>query len=162
MTEPYFLTPDPKLDLVLQRDVDVPPEMVWAAWTQPEHLKVWFTPRPWTVTECKIDLRPGGLFRTVMRSPEGQEMPSDGCYLDVKPMERLVFTDAFLPGFRPVARPFMTAIITMAPHGKGTRYTATALHKDEESRKQHEEMGFHGGWSTALDQLVKHMRGEKF
>jgi uncharacterized protein YndB with AHSA1/START domain len=38
---------DPKLDLVLERVVDVPPRLVWAAWTRPEHLKKWFTPAPW-------------------------------------------------------------------------------------------------------------------
>ena len=62
-----------KLDLVLERVVDVPRELVWAAWTQPEHLKKWFTPAPWTTVDCEIDLRPGGIFRTKMRGPEGQE-----------------------------------------------------------------------------------------
>ena len=49
------------------------------AWTTPEHLKKWFTPAPWTTVDCEIDLRPGGIFRTVMRSPEGQEFPNVGC-----------------------------------------------------------------------------------
>ena len=70
------MTIDPKLDLVLERTIDVPRELVWAAWTQPEHLSQWFTPAPWTVSECGIDLRPGGIFRTVMRSPEGREFPN--------------------------------------------------------------------------------------
>ncbi len=60
---------DPKLDLVLERTVAVPPELVWKAWTTPEHLTPWFCPRPWTTTECVIELRPGGAFNTVMRSP---------------------------------------------------------------------------------------------
>jgi uncharacterized protein YndB with AHSA1/START domain len=75
--------PDPRLDLLLERVVDVPPELVWAAWTVPEHVKKWFTPAPWTTVDCEIDLRPGGIFRFVMRSPEGQEFPNVGCYLEV-------------------------------------------------------------------------------
>ena len=146
------------LDLVLERVVDVPPELVWMAWTKPEHLKKWFTPAPWTVTACEIDLRPGGIFSTIMRSPEGQEFPNVGCYLEVVPQKRLVFTDALLPGYRPAQNPFMTAIIAIEPHGSGTRYTATALHHDEAARKKHEEMGFHAGWGTALDQLVAHAK----
>ena len=67
-----------KLDLVLERVVDVSPELVWMAWTQPEHLKKWFTPAPWTTVECVIDLRPGGEFRTVMKSPEGALYPNSG------------------------------------------------------------------------------------
>jgi activator of Hsp90 ATPase-like protein len=83
--------PDPRLDLLLERVVDVPPELVWAAWTTPEHVKKWFTPAPWTTVDCEIDLRPGGIFRFVMRSPEGQEFPNVGCYLEIvkKPEARL-------------------------------------------------------------------------
>lgn len=153
-------TIDPKLDLVLERVVDVPPELVWAAWTKPEHLKKWFTPEPWKTVEAEVDLRPGGKFRTLMRGPEGQEHNNIGCYLEVVPNERLVWTDALLPGFRPSpggtsCGPFQfTAIILLEPLGKGTKYTAIAMHKDEDGRKQHEAMGFHEGWGTTLDQLV--------
>ena len=44
---------DPKLDLVLEREIDVPVELVWKAWTTPEHLREWFVPKPWTITECE-------------------------------------------------------------------------------------------------------------
>lgn len=157
MTPAVLYTPDPELDLVLERVVDVPRELVWAAWTQPEHLKVWFTPRPWTVSDCRLDLRPGGGFWTTMRSPEGQDFPMAGCYLEVVPCERLVWTDALLPGYRPAEKPFITAIITLEPAGKGTRYKAVVLHHDLAAVKRHLEMGFHHGWGTALDQLVAHM-----
>jgi uncharacterized protein YndB with AHSA1/START domain len=146
---------DPKRDLVLERVVDVPPALVWAAWTKPEQ---WFTPAPWTTIDCEIDLRPGGIFRTTMRSPEGKEFPNSGCYLEIVTNKRLVWTDALLPGYRPSEKPFFTAVIELAKEGKGTRYTATAIHRDEAGKKQHEEMGFHGGWSTALDQLVAHVK----
>jgi uncharacterized protein YndB with AHSA1/START domain len=150
--------PDPKLDLVLERIVDVPPDLVWIAWTKPEHIVKWFTPKPWTTTDCEIDLRPGGIFRTVMRSPEGKEFTNIGCFLEVVPNTRLVTTDALLPGYRPSEKPFMSAVISIEPEGSGTRYTATAIHRDETTRKQHEEMGFHQGWATALDQLVAHIK----
>ena len=60
---------DPTRDLILERHVDVSPELVWKAWTEPEHIVKWFTPAPWKTVDCEIDLRPGGIFRTVMRSP---------------------------------------------------------------------------------------------
>lgn len=156
---------DPKLDLVLERHVDVSPALVWAAWTQPEHVKKWFTPVPWMTVECEIDLRPGGIFRTVMRSPEGQDFPNLGCYLEIVPNRKLVWTDALEPGFRPTRQapnpncPFVfTATILLEPYGKGTKYTAIVMHKDEASRGEHDAMGFHSGWGTALDQLVEHMK----
>jgi uncharacterized protein YndB with AHSA1/START domain len=154
MTRSAFSQPDPRLDLVLEREVDVARELVWAAWTQPEHLMKWFAPAPWTVSECEIDLRPGGIFRSVLRSPEGQEFPNVGCYLEVVPNERLIWTDALLPGYRPSEEPFFTAVLTFEPRGTGTLYTAIAKHRNEAGRQRHEEMGFHTGWGAVLDQLV--------
>lgn len=146
--------PDPKLDLVLERDIDVPVDLVWKAWTTPAHLREWFVPKPWTITSCEIDLRPGGTFSTVMRSPEGQEFPNNGCFLEVVPKERLIFTDTLLPGYRPAPNPFFTAALLLERRGSGTRYTAIAIHGDEAARKRHEDMGFHQGWGTVLDQMV--------
>lgn len=150
--------PDPKLDLVLERVVDVPRELVWKAWTTPEHIVHWFAPKPWTTTDCEIDLRPGGIFSFTMRSPEGKDFPNIGCVLEVVPQERLVWTDALLPGYRPSEKPFFTAVIALEKQGNGTRYTATAIHRDPAGRKKHEEMGFHEGWGQCLDQLVAYSK----
>ncbi|MBX3501616.1 MAG: SRPBCC family protein [Alphaproteobacteria bacterium] len=145
---------DPKLDLRLERVIDVKPELVWACWTMPEHIVKWFTPAPWRTKSVDIELHPGGRFNSVMLSPEGEEFPNFGCVLEVVPISRLVFTDTLLEGFRPSGKPFFSAVVEIAPDGAGTRYIATAIHGNDETRKQHEEMGFHSGWSAALDQLV--------
>ena len=162
--EPSF---NPKLDLSFERIVDAPKELIWKAWTQPEHLKPWFCPLPWKTIVCEIDLRPGGIFRTVMLSPEGKEFPNLGCYLEVAENEKLVWTNALLPGFRPAPIAahstgeavdfFFTATIQLAAHGTGTRYTATVRHGDETARKKHADMGFEQGWGIALDQLLAYV-----
>ena len=161
MTRPIVHLPDPKLDLVLERVVDVPRQLVWAAWTKCELIKQWFTPLPWQTTDCEIDLRPGGIFRTVMRGPEGQQFDNTGCFLEIVEHEKLVWTGALGPGYRP--RPMaastgesflMTAVIALQAHGSGTKYTALVIHAEAEARKKHEKMGFHDGWGKALDQLV--------
>jgi uncharacterized protein YndB with AHSA1/START domain len=154
---------DPKRDLVLERTVDVPPELVWMAWTKPEHLKKWFTPVPWSTVDCEIDLRPGGIFRTVMRSPEGEDTHNVGCYLEIIPSRKLVWTDALEADFRPSRHPSQlpfrfTATILLEPHGAGTKYTAIVMHKDEESRAKHDAMGFRDGWGQAFEQLVEHVK----
>jgi len=160
MTGSIVHQPDPMLDLVLERVVAAPAEFLWRGWTVPEELMKWFTPAPWKTVDCEIDLRPGGKFRTVMRGPEGQEFDNVGCYLEIIPNEKLVWTGALGPGFRPrpaasAAESFaMTAVITLQPRGSGTLYTALVIHGDEASRKTHEQMGFHQGWGKALDQLV--------
>ncbi len=146
-------------ELVLTRIVPVPPRLVWLAWTRPEHLVKWFTPAPWRTLEAEIDLRPGGIFRTVMQGPEGPPMDNAGCYLEVVENERLVFTDALLPGWRPAPEPFFTAVLTLEAVEGGTRYTARALHKNSADREKHAAMGFADGWGKALDQLVEVARG---
>ncbi|MEQ1663293.1 MAG: SRPBCC family protein [Thiobacillus sp.] len=153
-----------KLDLTFERIVDVPPSLVWRAWTEPALLKQWFCPLPWTTIDAELDVRPGGMFRTTMQSPEGQTFPNMGCYLETAKNEKLVWTNALLPGFRPAMMnapcgddtEFMfTATVEFAPYGEnGTRYRATVIHADEKGCQQHAAMGFEGGWSTALDQLV--------
>lgn len=153
---------NPKLDLTFERIVDVPKELVWKAWTQPQHLMPWFCPLPWTTIDCEIDLRPGGIFRTVMLSPEGKEYPNLGCYLEVIENKKLTWTNALTPGFRPAPPAihessvdfFFTASIQLAAHAGGTKYTATVIHADAAGCKQHANMGFHEGWGKALDQLV--------
>ena len=145
---------DPR-ELSLVRVIDAPPEKVFRAWTEPELLMQWFTPRPWTVSSAELDVRPGGSNVIVMCSPEGQEFPNRGVYLDVVKNERLVLTDAYTEAWEPSEKPFMTAIITFENHGGKTRYTARALHWNEADRKAHEEMGFHEGWAKATDQLAE-------
>lgn len=156
--------PNAQLDLSFSRTVDVPKELIWRAWTEPALLKPWFCPLPWKTIDCEIDLRPGGVFRTTMQSPEGKEHPGTGCYLEISPNKKLVWTNALLPGFRPSlltetcgsedASFMFTAMIELADHAGGTRYSATVMHADEAGCKKHSEMGFESGWGTALDQLV--------
>ena len=169
MTQPTPLSTtrgfDPALDLLLERVVDVRPDLVWKAWTTPAIMTRWFTPAPWTTAGIELDLRPGGLFRAVMRSPEGQDFPNDSCILEVTPTSRLVWTTALGAGFRPVAPKVppgealsFTAIISIEAHVSGTRYRAHLMHADPATRERHGAMGFEHGWGAAFDQLVAVMR----
>ena len=164
MTLKHIYRADPARDLILERVVDVPVALLWEAWTTPEHLVKWFAPRPWTTTDCEIDLRPGGAFRSTMHSPDGQAFPGVSCYLEVVPQQKLVWTETMEPGFR--LKPQgpddlgLTAVLLFEPQGKAkAKYTALALHPSAASREKHEAMGFHEGWGTCLDQLVEWAQG---
>jgi uncharacterized protein YndB with AHSA1/START domain len=154
---------DDRLDLRLERTVAVPRALLWQAWSRPEHVKRWWAPAPWTTVECRIEPRPGGIFRTVMRSPEGQDFPHEACLIELVENERLVFTNALAPGFRPAAEQLgadcagiaFTAVVTFTERGGKTHYSVLVLHKDEAGRKRHEELGFHEGWGTCADQLIE-------
>jgi uncharacterized protein YndB with AHSA1/START domain len=82
-------------DLVITRVFDAPRDLVWKAWTEPEHMKRWWGPQHFTAPVCKIDLRVGGTYLYCMRSPEGQDYWGTGVYREVVPLERIVYTDSF-------------------------------------------------------------------
>lgn len=151
-----------EFDLVLERTLDAPIDLVWKAYTDPEHLKRWFSPKPYEITEIEVDLRPGGIFRFRMIGPDGFDTGhgTPGCVLEVIDREKLVWTSALGPEYRPNATGEgcdsfpMTAVITFADAGNGqTAYKAVALHKDAADRDTHEKMGFHDGWGTTASQL---------
>ena len=142
-------------DLVLTRFIAAAPEKVYRAWTEPELLKQWFAPLPYTTPVAELDVRPGGVSLIVMRGPEGTDMPNPGVYLEVVPNRRIVSTDAFRgPDWEPSEKPFMTLLLTFEPEGEGTRYTARVRHGTVADREAHEQMGFHQGWTICANQLA--------
>lgn len=147
--------PETDRELVLTREIDAPPEKLFKAWTQPELLKQWFAPLPFTTPHAELDVRPGGSSLIVMRGPDGTDYPNRGVYLEVVENERLVSTDAFTHAWQPSEKPFMTLILTFEEiDGGKTRYTARVRHWTVEDREMHEKMGFHEGWGTCADQLA--------
>jgi uncharacterized protein YndB with AHSA1/START domain len=154
-------TINPKLDLVLERFIDAPKHLVWEALTKPEHLKEWYMPKPWgVVADCEMDVRPGGIFSIDIATADGQRIPNLGCFLEVIPMQRLVWTSMLFPGYRPAVFDDIpiTAIITMEAVGTGTRYVFTALHRNEADFKKNKASGWQQGTEIALDQFVAHVK----
>jgi uncharacterized protein YndB with AHSA1/START domain len=147
-------------ELTLTRLIDAPREAIFRCWTEPQLIKQWFAPKPYTTPVAEVELKVGGRNNIVMKSPEGQEIPCPGTYLELVPNRKLVFTDAYLGDWMPKdGKPFMTAIITLEDEkGEGgkmmTRYTATVRHWSEDDKKTHEAMGFHPGWGQCTDQLA--------
>jgi uncharacterized protein YndB with AHSA1/START domain len=142
-------------ELMLTRIIDAPREKLFRAWTEPALLLQWFTPAPWKTIRAEIDVRAGGNSMIVMQSPEGQEFPNLGVYLEVVKNEKLVFTDAFVRAWEPSEKPFMTGIITFEDAGGGkTKYTARVRHWTTADYETHQKMGFEEGWGKATDQLA--------
>jgi uncharacterized protein YndB with AHSA1/START domain len=147
-------------DLMLERVLDAPRDLVWKAWTTPEHIKMWWAPRPYETPECEMDLRPGGKFYTRMTGPDGFDSSGTGCFLEVVEGEKVVWTSALGEGYRPNEDstdcggfPF-TAIVTLEETADGkTRYRAVAMHRNQADSEAHAKMGFHEGWGTCADQL---------
>jgi uncharacterized protein YndB with AHSA1/START domain len=153
-----------QFDLVLDRVVPLSVSQLWEGWTNPAVLMRWFCPLPYLTVECDIELRPGGVFRTVMQSPEGMRFDNSGSYLAVEEGHRLVWTSALGPDYRPnpLAAPtdggppsfHFTCELIFTETPDGARYQARGIHASKADRDAHEQMGFVEGWGAALDQLV--------
>jgi uncharacterized protein YndB with AHSA1/START domain len=143
---------DIPFELAVERYIDAPPSVVFRVWTQ--RLEEWWAPKPFTTKLVEQDLRPGGRSAMIMSGPDGPMPLMEGTILEVAPNERIVFTDAFAAGWIP-RKPFMVAVFTFTPEGKGTRYRAGARHWDEAAFEQHKAMGFIDGWGVVAGQLAE-------
>ncbi len=148
--------PTENAELTISRIINASPAKVWEAWSKPEHLAKWWIPAPIECKVVKLDLRPGGGFETLMREGSGEFRPHvEGCFLDIAPEHRMVWTTALAEGWQPI-EPWLalTAIITFEAEGQGTRYSARVLHKSPADSRKHEDLGFHEGWGATIDQLA--------
>lgn len=148
------MTEQAKHELVLELELDAPAEKLFRCYSDPKLLQQWFAPRPWSIKSTDIDFRPGGRMAFVMASPDGQEFPNAGIYLDIVPNKKIVTTDAITPDTFEPSGPFMVAEITFEDLGDGkTKYRAVARHWTAETMEQHKQMGFHEGWGQTARQL---------
>ena len=155
---------NPNTDFVIERFIDAPRQLVWEALTKPEHLKAWYMPKAWgAVAACELDVRPGGMFSVDISVGEGQVVPNLGCFVDVVPMERLVYTSMLFPGYRPAVFDDIpiTAIVTLQSEGTGTRYVFTALHRTEADLENNKTSGWAEGTEIATQQLLEHVASLK-
>jgi uncharacterized protein YndB with AHSA1/START domain len=147
---------DPELDLTISRVIKAPRPAVWRAWTDRASFEQWWVPAPARCKVVEMDLRPGGALVTRISENGGEFAPHlSACFLAIDSLERIVFTNALVGGWRPAERPFMTAIITLRDHPMGTDYVAHVMHKSNADRNMHEELGFYDGWGTVVEQLAK-------
>jgi uncharacterized protein YndB with AHSA1/START domain len=136
--------------LTITRILDAPQTLVFRAWTDPVLAARWWGPRGFTVVECRIDTRPGGAYRTVMRSPEGTEHRQCGVCRECVPPERLVFTFAWEDDEGRLG-PETIVTVTLAEHDGKTRLTLHhAGFETATARDAHQD-----GWSSALDCLAE-------
>ena len=138
--------------LTITRTFDAPRELVFRVWSQPEHLVRWWGPKGFTTPSCQMDLRPGGSYRTVIRSEEGKEHVMRGEFREVVPPERLVMTFAW-EDERGQPGPETLVKVSFADQGVRTRLTfEQGVFATVTSRDDH-----HDGWSSTLDKLAEYL-----
>jgi uncharacterized protein YndB with AHSA1/START domain len=147
------ITTPSNLEIAMTRVFDAPRHLVFDAMTTPEHVKRWLGCAEFALPICEIDLRVGGAYRYVMRSPDGVDSTLQGTYLKVARPETVVFTERFsMPGF---TSDEYQVTSTFAETGGKTTLTTTILHKTKENRDGHLNSGIEKGVAPAYDRLAE-------
>lgn len=141
-------------EIVLTRVLDAPRELVWRAWTDPEHLIHWWGPDGFTNTFHEIDVRPGGVWRFIMHGPDGTDYDNKVVFLEVVEPERLVYDHGSGDGaimFR--------SVVTFEVEGAGTKLTLTSLFPTQEARDHAvREYGAIEGGNQTLGRLAEYLK----
>ncbi len=135
--------------VIFRRFVDAPPELVFAVWTEPEHLRNWWGPRQFELVVCESDPRAGGRYRFVQRAPDGQEHTFHGRYLEVDCPHRLVRT--FVYAGAPDDESVET--VTFLRDGHGTLITSTSVFPSFEAREFYAQGGMEAGLRESHQRL---------
>ena len=140
--------------LRVTRVIEAPRQLVWDAWTKPEHTDKW-GPVGYTVEQFNDPVvRPGGTWRAVLRPPgKDRELWQGGVYREVKEPERLVFTFAWDDEH---GRPGAEMLITLTFEDLGGGKTRLTLRQDGLPTLA-ERDGHEGGWGEALDVMKAHL-----
>jgi uncharacterized protein YndB with AHSA1/START domain len=146
-------------ELTLTRVFDAPRELVFRAWTEPEHLKQWWGPRGFTTPACDVDLRVGGTWKIVMRFPDGvNEHTMQAVYREILPPERLSFTNVALDKDGTRLLEGLTTI-TLEEHGSKTKLTMYTRMTGLVSYADRMLDGMEPGWSQTLERLGEALAG---
>jgi uncharacterized protein YndB with AHSA1/START domain len=152
-SETFQITTPSDFEFVITRQFNAPRELVWEAWTKPEHVRKWWGCNESTMTVCEIDLRVDGAWRYVMQLPDGSEFGFNGVFREVSPHARLVHTSIFEP------MPQHPSLVTVALEERDgkTILTETTHHNSTEARDGHLHSGLDVGARQSLDRLEEYV-----
>jgi uncharacterized protein YndB with AHSA1/START domain len=139
-------------EIRITRVFDAPQQLVWNAWTSPAMLVHWFGCAAFSTVAADTDLREGGNWRVVLRTPDGEYIPSYGTYTAVRPIDHLAFTHQWekAPVEVNPAHHHTLVTVDLIAEGERTRmhFRQTGL-VSEASRDSHI-----GGWCDSMDALA--------
>ena len=155
-------------DIVITREFAAPRQLVWDAWTRPEHIEKWFGPKGFTTRVEEQDFKVGGRSNYVMIGPDGAEYPAKGAFKEIVPIEKIVssadgFDEDFVAAHPEMDLPKEKMVLTSIfdDLGNRTKLTLITSHSTVEEKKKHEAMGVVEGWNSSFDKLADYLSGAK-
>ena len=142
-------------ELVITRLFAAPRELVFEAWTDPNHVARWWGPRGFTITTHEMEVWPGGVWRFIMHGPDDVDYDNKIVYTEIVEPERLVYTH----GSGEAGEPWQFQVtVTFAGQGNQTQLTMRMLFASAADRaKAVEEFGAIEGANQTLDRLEEHL-----
>ncbi|MDO5980974.1 SRPBCC family protein [Flavivirga spongiicola] len=138
--------------VTLKRTFNAPIELVWEAWTQPNHIVEWWGPKGMNAKVIEHNFKVGGKWKYTMQMPDGNEFISEGMYFEIVEFEKIISSADFKP---------MTEGVEIQAffekNGDQTNFTFNIVHDTEEYCKQQEKMGILNGWGSVFDRLIEHL-----
>lgn len=135
----------------IARTVDAPRNLVYDAYTKPEHIQKWMLgPEGWTMPICEIDARPGGAWRYGWRKDSGSEMIMGGIITEIVPNERIVNTERWGPEW-----PETVNTVEFTEEGGLTTITTTVTYPSKEARDAALQTGMKDGMEVSFARLEK-------
>jgi uncharacterized protein YndB with AHSA1/START domain len=145
---------DPKRNLSINKVINAPVNLVWEAWTDPEHLIKWWAPQGMKTKIVEHDFKVGGKWKYTMPMPDGNEFSSEGTYLEIVPNKKIITTADMKPMTEGVE-----LHVTFEADGDKTNFTFSVLHATEEYKNAQEQMGFYNGWGSAFKRMEEVILG---
>lgn len=150
-------------DILITRAFDAPANLVFEAWTTPEHVRNWWGFQEHEMTVCEIDLRIGGTWRFVSRMDDGTEVGFHGVYQEVDPPHRLVYTETF-EGFEGEGGPWEEGTslntLTLVERDGVTTLSVLATYESKAARDEVIESGMERGLQVSFDRLERILTGD--
>lgn len=134
--------------LTINRTFDAAISLVWEAWTKPEHISKWWSPKGMEVNVIKHEFKEGGSWKYAMEMPDGSEFISDGVYIEIVENQKIVTSANFKPMTEGVE-----LYILFEAQGNKTKFTFSVVHPTEEYSKQQKQMGFYNGWGSTFERM---------
>lgn len=147
-----------QVDIVMIRTFDTPRALVWEMWTKAEHVRQWWGPHGFDNDSVELDLRPGGVFRVGMKTPDGSPCPCEGVFVEIIAPERLVYEG--LPHVHPCGSglpPRARVTVTFTDEGEKTRVSVHTRLLNAEGCQDAIDEGFAIGWQQSLERLNRLM-----
>jgi uncharacterized protein YndB with AHSA1/START domain len=162
-TSTLSVTTPSDLEIHMTRTFDAPRQLVFDAWTKPEHLRHWLGQgdnqlKGWTMTTCEVDLRPGGAYHFVLEGPEGETLGIAGVYREIVPGERLVVTEVFDEPYRDEMGGEVINTLTFEERDRRTTITSTARYPSREARDGALQTGMESGVAEGYDTMERYLR----